>query len=337
MNTANRRKLFLYSALFIALALNMTKLLALRKNGVVARFWHFDLGELLFQLLLTFLFCLSAFHYNKDRGRAFLEKWRTGRQGVYLLANCLLLMVFAGLGIVVQRLFFQQEPYLFGGYTLRFSFCIILITIELRIFFLMEDTRTKDMENEHLRNANLQTQLTLLKGQINPHFFFNALSSLSAIVREDSRKAQHYISHLSKVFRYSLQSSEHNLVTLKEELEAVRSYAQLLEMRYETGFTLTFPQEDTLPDTRIPPMSLQLLVENALKHNRVSAQETLRVEIALGIHQLEIRNNLQPTRHPEAGTGIGLANLNERYRLLLHQEIDIVRTETDFIVKLPLP
>jgi len=336
MTTLQRRKLFLYSSLFIALALNMTKLLALNKNGVVAHFWHFDGGELTFQFLLTFFFCISAFYYNKDHGRDWLRKWTIARNGRYLLTNLLLAGGFTLTGTVTQHLFFQQEPYLLGGYGLRFCFCLVLIAIELRVWYLMEDARAREIENEQLRTAWLQSELSLLKGQLNPHFFFNALSSLSAVVREDPRKAQQYIQHLSKVFRYSLQSAESNTVPLKEELQAVDSYAQLMKMRYEEGFRLRTPSDPTAMDTRIPPMSLQLLVENALKHNRASTDSPLEVEITLTKEGLEIRNNLQPVRHPEPGAGIGLANLNERYKILLHREIEVIRSETTFIVKLPL-
>jgi two-component system LytT family sensor kinase len=336
VNTLNRRKLFLYSSLFIAVALNAAKLLALRKAGVVAHFWHFDLVELSFQFTLTFLFCVAIFYYNKDRGRGWLEPWTKARNGRYFLFNLLILSVFTAIGTTVQHLFFYQEPYLLGGYGLRFFFCLVLVGLELRIWFLLEDARQWEIENEHLRTAYLKSELSLLKGQLNPHFFFNALSSLSAVVREDPRKAQQYIHHLSKVFRYSLESSKANLVPLSEELQAVRSFAELMKMRYEDGFELLFPSEEEVNGAQLPPMSLQLLVENALKHNIASVQQPLRVEIRLADHSLEVRNNLQPVRFPEPGTGIGLANLNERYKIILHREIEIIRNDKDFIVKLPL-
>jgi len=166
-----------------------------------------------------------------------------------------------------------------------------------------------------------------LKGQLNPHFLFNSLSSLSAIVREDPRLAQKYIGHLSKIFRYSLQQASTDFVPLTEELQAVRSYAELLKMRYEEGFRLTMPSEDKLNGQRILPMSLQLLVENALKHNTASAAHPLHITISLQAlpsgdtsagqpRVLEVRNNRQPVSFPEPSTGIGLSNLNERYRIL---------------------
>jgi two-component system LytT family sensor kinase len=336
MNTLNRRKMFLYSALFIALALNAPKLLALRKNGIIAHFWHFDLGELFFQFVTTFLFCLTIFELNKNRGSVWQQQRPLTRNGRYLVINLLAMILFALVSGGVHHLLFLQEDAIFGSYGLRYLLCLVLVGVELRVWFLMEEARVRETENEHLRTAYLRSELALLKGQLNPHFFFNALSSLSAVVREDPRKAQQYIQHLSRVFRYSLESSEVNLIPLKEELQEVRSYAELLKMRYEDGFRLDLPSEDSVNGTQIPPMSLQLLVENALKHNRATVAQPLQVEIRLVGHCLEVRNNLQPVRNPEPGTGIGLANLNERYKILLQREIEISRTDTDFIVKLPL-
>lgn len=336
MTSLNHRKIFFYSALFIALALHVPKLLALNKNGVVAHFWHFDLVELSFQFFLSFLFCLTIFYYNRKRGPKWLTSWKWTQHGRYFGVNLLVFGIFILVGMTVQRLFFLREGYLLGGYGMRFLFCFLLISLEMRVLYLLDEARAREVENEHLRTAYLHSELTLLKGQLNPHFFFNALSSLSAVVREDPRKAQQYIHHLSRMFRYSLQSSQANLVPLKEELEAVRSFAELLKMRYEDGFRLDLPLEKNADYVQVPPMSLQLLVENAIKHNRAAAGEPLHVAIQLEDRFVEVRNNLQPTRFPEPGAGIGLSNLNERYRILLNREIEIVRTSTDFIVKIPL-
>ncbi len=108
-------------------------------------------------------------------------------------------------------------------------------------------------------------------------------------------------------------------------------------MRYEAGFRLSLPPEDTITDARIPPMSLQLLVENALKHNRASVTDPLKVDIIVHPQYIEVRNNLQPLSIPEPGAGIGLSNLNQRYRILLGKDVDIIRTNTEFIIQLPLP
>lgn len=338
MDANHRKKLFGYSSLFITLVLNTPKLLALRRDGIIARLWHFDGFELCFQTFITFFFCIAVFYFNKDRGRVFIHPGAWREKSGLLLQNAGIMAAFILFGETIQHLFFQRGAFPTGGYGFRFIVSLLLAGIELRIYFLLQETREKEFENEHLRNAWLQSQLTLLKGQLNPHFLFNSLSSLSAIVRENPRLAQRYIAHLSKIFRYSLQQASTDFVPLSDELAVVRSYAELMKMRYEEGFQLTMPSGEMASGRSILPMSLQLLVENALKHNTASATHPLSIVISL-IEPgavLRICNNLQPLHIPEPGTGIGLSNLNERYRILLQQDINITTTESEFIVQLPL-
>ncbi|HWK04310.1 MAG TPA: histidine kinase [Puia sp.] len=344
MNAATHRKLFLYSSLFITLTMNMPRLLALRKNGLVAHFWHFDLTQLLFDLLMTFLFCLAIFYFNKDRIKIFLSNGQLPKQLLYTLINLLILGVFIAISFAAQSAFFQQGIFPAGGSGFRLTVSLLLAAIELRVILMLEESRAREIENQQLRNAYLKAELEILKGQLNPHFFFNSLSSLSAVVREDPPKAQQYINHLSRVFRYSLQRNDEDLISLKEELNVVRSYAELLKMRYEEGFDLQITIDESQYASRVPHMSLQLLIENALKHNIASAAKPLKIEISiLGTPEgrkedqlLQVKNNLQPVHFPEPGAGIGLANLNERYKILMHREIEINKTATSFIVKLPL-
>jgi len=315
------RKLYLYSALFITLVVNIPKLLALRKEGVVARYWHFDPYELLFQVAFTFIFCMLVFYIN-HRG------WRV----LNVLVTVLTLAVFTATGAIIQKKFFQPGFFPTGGYGLRLGLSLILVALELRIAWLLQRSKVKEIENAQLRNAWLRSQMALLKGQLNPHFFFNAMSSLSAIVREDPRKAQQFIHHLSRVFRNSLTLSDTDLISLDEEITAVRSYCELLRMRYEDDFRMDLVVEHPLADLRIPPMSLQLLVENAVKHNNMP----LYLQIRMREGYLEVKNNLSPVRVPEPGTSMGLANLNERCKILLHREIEVIKDHDFFTVRLPL-
>ncbi|MDR3716036.1 MAG: histidine kinase [Puia sp.] len=336
MNAATYRKLIFYSSLFITLAMDIPRLLALRKNGVMAHFWHFDLVELLFDGLLNFLFCVTIFYFNTDRLSGFFVRDVFRPKGLRLFVNLFILGVFVGTGVVVQHSFFRTGLFPGGGIGFQLSVSLLLMAIELRIVMLLQESRAREIENEHLRNAYLKSELEVLKGQLNPHFFFNALSSLSAVVREDPRKAQQYIGQLSKVFRYSLHSSDCHFVTLQEEMNAVESYSGLLKMRYEAGFQLRIGLVESQYALRVPHMSLQPLVENAIKHNTVSSAKPLIIEISVVDGFLEVKNNIQPVRIPEPGAGIGLNNLNERYKILMHREIEIIKTATVFIVKLPI-
>ena len=336
MNRSNKRQFIVFSALFITLVLNGPRLLAMRKDGLLAHLWRFNLNELIVQTIINLLFCLVLLWWNKDRIESLNRPWSFSKQGRYIGINLCFIAGFSLLALLIQKLLFPPDILPGGGNVFRIVVSAILIFLELRIVAIMEDSRSKEMENEHLRNAYLNSQVELLKGQLNPHFFFNALSSLSAVVREDPDKAQHYISHLSKTFRYTLESSNEQLVTLKEEIRAVGSYAQLLKMRYESGFELVLEIDEAMSGARLPHMSLQPLIENALKHNKVVADNPLRITMKTVNGGLDVSNNLQPVKYPEPGTGTGLMNLSERFRILMKETIEIRQTDDSFTVHLPL-
>lgn len=341
MNDLMGRMFYIYSSLFISIALNIPRLLALKENSVLARYVHFNIYEWLFHTCANFLFSLLAFLIIRDHFRGRFKHWKWWKEGKAALLLVLLFVSFTIFCLGVQRRLFEEGILPGRGIVLKFLLTLILVGIELKIANTLRIARFKELENARLRNAHLRTELALLKGQLQPHFFFNALSSLSGVVREDPAKAQYYISQLSKVFRYSLQKEEDNLVPLREELEAVSSYAALLKMRHEDGFGLQIDIPADMLHVRLPHMSLQPLMENALKHNVVSAASPLLVTITAaqgtdGTYHIIVRNNLQRLPFYQPGTGIGLSNLNERYKILLQQEIEISKTADAFIVKLPL-
>ncbi|WP_188133800.1 sensor histidine kinase [Chitinophaga sp. CF418] len=335
------RMFYIYSSLFISLALNIPKLLALKEDSVLARYMHFNIYEWLFQTGINFLFSLLVFLIAHDRFSGSLRHWKWWREGKAGLLLFLLLFFFAVFSVGIQKRVFGAGILPGRGIGLKFLLTIILAGIELKIVNILRMARVKELENIRLRNAHLKTELELLKGQLQPHFFFNALSSLSGVVREDPAKAQYYISQLSKVFRHSLQKEEDNLVPLKEELEAAGSYAALLKMRHEEGFGVQIDIPSAIFTARLPHMSLQPLMENAVKHNVVTAARPLLMTITAekdihGAYCIVVRNNLQRLPFHPQGTGIGLSNLNERYKILLQREIEISRTADAFTVKLPL-
>ena len=336
MNAAMGRMFYIYSSLFISFALNLPRLIALKHDSVIAQYWHFDMLELAFQSVCTFLFCLCIFYINRRRFRGTLSEWRLHEEGVALILNLVVLFGFTMAAVIIQRRLFVPGFLPGKGMGLKLMISMLLIGIELKIVYTLQHARSREMENAHLRNAHLKAELGLLKGQLQPHFFFNALSSLSGVVREDPSQAQYYINQLSKVYRYSLQKGDSNLVSLREELSAVQSYTALLKMRHESGFILEVDVSNDDLHLLLPHMSLQPLVENAVKHNIVTATKPLLVKISVKEGWLVVENNLQPLSFPESGTGIGLSNLSERNKILMMQEIEIIQETNRFIVKLPL-
>lgn len=204
--------------------------------------------------------------------------------------------------------------------------------------FQIETERKNEvlLENEHLRNENLLVQLTSLKNQLNPHFLFNSLNTLSWLINEDKDKSQQYLQKLSQVLRYSLSMQDQSLVSLKEELTLIDSYIFLLQMRFGDNLVVTKNIEN-VSAFKIPPLSLQLLIENAIKHNIVSKVSPLSIMIDAHIinQSLTVKNSLNSKPNSE-GTGIGLVNLNERFKILANKSIEIEQTEQEFVVTLPL-
>ncbi|PWK69966.1 histidine kinase [Mucilaginibacter oryzae] len=333
------KRICLYSSLLIGLMVNSGKLLALRENGIVAHYWKFNLAEWCFQAFYNAAFCCLIFYLNIKPG-GYLSVYRDQkRYWAYLFCNALVALVSLVTGLIIQRAWFGYDGVpggLAAGYFTRFGISCILIVILIRIVFLLRQTRQKDLENARLKTAYMASELELLKEQMNPHFLFNSLSSLSAIIAEDPAMAQKYLKELSNVFRYALVRTKVNLVTVANELTMLRSFAQPVTMRLEKAFRLNINVDSAYLSYQLPHLSLQPLLENAVKHNAATLNDPLVVNIYVFNGLLVVSNNLQPISSPENSTGIGLANLNERFKIMTGREIEIIKTADDFIVKLPL-
>ena len=202
---------------------------------------------------------------------------------------------------------------------------------------LIFQKQTIEIENEKLRSESLQSQFESLKNQVSPHFLFNSLTALKILVEDSPSLAKQYISHLSQVLRYTLQSNRKQLVTLGEELEFTESYIFLLKMRYDSNLVVKTEIDDKLKDFRLPPLTIQTLVENAVKHNEISKEFPLLIRIQTTPNgYLQVTNKIQEKLTPEDGTGIGLTNLSKLYSLLGEYDIQIFKTDLEFKVEVPL-
>jgi LytS/YehU family sensor histidine kinase len=165
---------------------------------------------------------------------------------------------------------------------------------------------------------------------------FNSLNTLRSLVRENQDKAQDYIQELSRVLRYTLQSNESQSVSLREEMEFASAYIFLLKMRFENNLQFDIQIGKSFEDYRLPPMAVQVLIENAVKHNEISDRKPLTIHISTDSEgYLSVSNDIQPKRTAASGTGIGLVNLAKRYRLLFKQDIQITE-DKEFTVCIPL-
>jgi sensor histidine kinase YesM len=175
-----------------------------------------------------------------------------------------------------------------------------------------------------------------LKNQIDPHFLFNSLNVLTSLIGENPKQAERFTTKLSKVYRYVLEEKNKELIPLSEELKFASAYMELLQMRFEEGIQFEIPTETSNDELRIVPLSLQLLLENAVKHNVVSSNKPLILRIFEENGSLIIENNVNPKEAIGKSTKIGLKNITDRYRLLTKRSVSIVNDKKTFKVSLPL-
>ncbi len=219
---------------------------------------------------------------------------------------------------------------------MKCSFAVAFALLYGRTYQLSHQREDIMLENEQLKSENLRARYNTLVGQINPHFLFNSLNSLSALVREGrSDDAVRYIDRLSDTFRYTIRNEPHTTTTLGEELEFVGAYKYLLEVRFAGKLFIDIDVEEEKLGWKLPTFSIQPLVENAVKHNTVSRARPLHISIRTEGGSLVVSNPVNPKIEPEKGTGIGLANLANRWQLLTGGGIEVSDDGKTFSVKLP--
>lgn len=216
---------------------------------------------------------------------------------------------------------------------------IPVIVLPIMISYLLRSMHLESItavENETLRVENLNSRYEALKNQMDPHFLFNSMNTLKLLIGVDTAKAEEFTQQLSTVLRYTLQNKE--VVTLAEELDCVRSYCKMMKMRYGDNLQFVhYIDHDKYDDFFVLPLSLQGLMENAIKHNIISSKFPLTVNVATDDdNHLVISNKIQLKVTKEEGSGIGLANLLERYRIKWDENVEIFDDGTIFRVTLPL-
>lgn len=202
--------------------------------------------------------------------------------------------------------------------------------------YLLQQAKESELLTEKLKKENIQSQHQALKNQIDPHFFFNSMSVLTGLVYKNPDISAEYITQLSKMYRYVLNKEHGALVKLSEELEFLDAYIFLIRIRHndEVVFKIEF-SEETKKQIYLPPNVLQMLAENAIKHNRFSEEQPLEIQFYENSEKLHIKNNLKKREILGGTTTIGLENINKRYQLLCNKSIEIIETETSFTVSLP--
>jgi hypothetical protein len=210
---------------------------------------------------------------------------------------------------------------------------IIGILIGTLVFFYSQWQDALKNEQK-LREEKLIFQYETIRNQVNPHFLFNSLNTLSSLI-DGNPAAESFISQLSSIYRYVLENHNAETVSLENEIEFARNYFSLQKIRYEEKVEMDIPSVE-MKKFRILPVSLQILIENALKHNSATRENPLKISIFMENEYIVVKNNLQKKLNFESSPGTGLKNLGERLRLITHKEMQIIENKDQFIVKIPL-
>jgi two-component system LytT family sensor kinase len=229
--------------------------------------------------------------------------------------------------------FFEQQQldwYLFG-----FTFTMIMSVI-FHAFYFYRELQAKKVKDQKVIARSATAQFDALKNQLDPHFLFNSLNVLVSLIEENPKAATKFTTSLSKVYRYVLEQRNKELVSVDEELSFARAYVGLLKTRFEDSIEIDIPEKSKIVDAQVVPLSLQLLLENAVKHNVVSDSKPLKLRIYEEGNQLIVENNLQKKQVAGAGSGVGLQNIASRYQLLTNRKMSIAEDQTHFKVQIPI-
>ncbi|WP_020596218.1 sensor histidine kinase [Spirosoma panaciterrae] len=252
------------------------------------------------------------------------------------------LVNFAWLIRQLAHMAFNNLPYLtqsLSSYTYSIGIQLFYHFVYFILYeggYILREWQQAYERNERLKKAKLRHQLDTLKSQINPHFLFNSLNSLSMLIYDSPRQAEAFVDELSSVYRYLLRANDQELTTLSRELQFIRSYFQLLKTRYGAGVELIIRVDDDVLGHSLPPLTLQLLVENAVKHNVILPSRPLVIEIQTQANRLIVQNNLQRKNTAVLSNKVGLAHIAAKYRLLGQHGISIQEENGLFVITLPL-
>lgn len=222
------------------------------------------------------------------------------------------------------------RPYQFG------LWITLSIVVTFHIIYFYNQYQQNKIKEQKVIAGTASAKFDALKNQLDPHFLFNSLNVLTSLIDENPENAQRFTTSLSKVYRYVLEQKNKDLVSVDEELDFARTYMMLLKMRFEDSIIFDIPERASNPDSKVVPLSLQLLLENAVKHNMVTASKPLHIKIYEEEGDLIVENNFQPKQIVKKSSGVGLSNIMQRYQLLTNRKVNINQQANRFAVAIPM-
>lgn len=326
-------------AILISALINLPRVLELYNvvENLGESFASVTVSDIVIRVLIMFLFTFIGLQFNTNWKHRFFGSNKILNIGITIVANVIIFFLTLWSFIAIHEGVIGVEMNKSDRGLLYFVyFVILLIVIFISRILRFQIVQQEDqVEKDLLKRQSLQNELSALKNQINPHFLFNSLNSLNSLVR-GNEEATSFVNNLSYMYRYILQSGQQDLVTLDEELKFLESYIYLIKTRYRDRFNIDINIEEQLMNCTIPSLTLQLLVENAVKHNEISQEKPLTVKIYNLDNELIVENKIQPRSTLVESTGQGIANINKRFMLLKDNHISVSNSNNLFTVKLLL-
>ncbi|MDX8568171.1 histidine kinase [Elizabethkingia sp. HX XZB] len=314
----------------------------------VSQYNHLTLSENISTFIYDIITFIALSWLIKSLGEAFFSKINDKNLNFkQLLRLCMIqtgiLLLITIAFIIFQNYFFHKIGYLQDKNWLRLKELVfILIWVSIVVFgaemgkILVKKWKQSVSDYSNLSQKMIFWQLTALKMQLDPHFMFNNYSVLNNLIKKDPQKAGIFLDKLSNIQQYLHQNIEHDLVTLEQEITFIQQYFYLMKIRYKERIDLNINIKAFSSHIKIPPLTLQLLIENALKHNKATLESPLIISIGIEDNFLIVENNLQVIVPLSSSSKIGLNNIRERYQLLGDQQITIEKTRDKFTIRLPL-
>lgn len=306
------------------------------------------LDELLaIQFLYTVVFVFAIMYANKylfhilsqffDKDQFTLKRLIVGLlcSFVVTLVVVFLLRIFED--VVIEKNSFSQ----FWSKENTLSYILIMVitfiaVLLFNMFYYYKIYNENRVKEQKIIAGTASAKFESLKNQIDPHFLFNSLNVLSSLIEENPQNAQRFTTSLSKIYRYVLEQKDKELVSLEEELSFAKTYMNLLKMRFENSLFYELPEIATNSDAKVIPLSLQLLLENTVKHNAVSEKKPLHIRIFVEDNYLAIQNDFKKKEVLQDRQGVGLQNIINRYGIITNRKVLIIQTEQTFTVKIPI-
>ncbi len=257
---------------------------------------------------------------------------------VQLLATLVYSLIIINSSYYLFKTIFTQDPPILSQIVATNVFGLFIVLPFASIYFgvhFLRSWRKSEIEAEKFQKESVESQLVALKNHLDPHFLFNNLNILSSLIEKDPKLSQSYLDKFAEVYRVILQANTTDPVPLSKELDFVEAYMYLLKIRFEDGIKLEMDLPQELKHKMLPPLTLQMLLENVIKHNMVTETKPLQIRVYSEDNYLIVENNLQPKKIRQP-SGSGLKNIMMRYSYFTDQEVVKEESEEKFIIKVPL-